>query len=79
MSMRLRSTVTIVDLELRVLVAYRAANGAYGKVPPMSVFDELLDLRLRLVALGRASLRDEAERQLSRRDENCCRPDPVRG
>lgn len=77
--MRLRSTVTIVDLELRVLVAYRAANGAYGEVPPMSVFDELLDLRLRLMAFDRASLRDGAERQFSRWDENFCRPDPVRG
>lgn len=54
--MRLRSTVVIVDLELRVLVAYRAANGVYGEVPPMTVFDELLDLRLHLMAAGRARL-----------------------
>lgn len=32
--MWLRSTVTIIDLELRVLVAYRAADGVYGDVPP---------------------------------------------
>lgn len=46
----LRSTVTIIDLELRVLVAYRAADGVYGDVPPMRVFDELLDQRLQLMA-----------------------------
>lgn len=48
--MRLRSTVEIVDLELRVLVAYRAAGGVHGEVPPMRVFDELLDARLVLMA-----------------------------
>ncbi len=49
--MWLRSTVTIIDLELRVLVAYRAADGVYGDVPPpMRVFDELLDQRLQLMA-----------------------------
>lgn len=48
--MRSRSTVSIIDLEMRVLVAYRAADGLYGEVPPMSVFDEMLDQRLRLMA-----------------------------
>ncbi len=62
--MRLRSTVTIIDLELRVLVAYRAADGVYGEVPPMSVFDELLDQRLRLMASGRASMNDGAAQRL---------------
>ena len=62
--MRLRSTVTIIDLELRVLVAYRAADGAYGDVPPMSVFDELLDQRLHLMASGRASMNDGAAQRL---------------
>lgn len=56
--MRLRSTVKVVDLELRLMVAYRAAEGLYGDVPPMSVFDELLDQRLQLMALdARASRR----------------------
>lgn len=62
--MRLRSTVTIIDLELRVLVAYRAADGVYGEVPPMSVFDELLDQRLHLMASGRASMYDGAGQRL---------------
>ncbi|MCG7598035.1 hypothetical protein [Mycobacterium sp. PSTR-4-N] len=50
--------MTIIDLELRVLVAYRAADGVYGEVPPMSVFDELLDQRLHLMASGGASTYD---------------------
>lgn len=62
--MRLHSTVKIIDLELRVLVAYRAAGGVYGEVPPVSVFDELLDLRLRLMASGRASVHDWAVQRL---------------
>ena len=62
--MRHRSTVTIIDLELRVLVAYRAADGLYGEVPPMSVFDELLDQRLHLMASGPASMNDAAAQRL---------------
>lgn len=50
--MRRRTTVTIIDLELRVMVAYRAADGAYGEVPPTSVFDSLLDERLKLMVPG---------------------------
>ncbi|OPX05898.1 hypothetical protein B1790_29970 [Mycobacterium sp. AT1] len=54
----------IIDLELRVLVAYRAADGVYGEVPPMSVFDELLDQRLHLMAFARASMHDGAAQRL---------------
>jgi hypothetical protein len=39
----------MIDLELRVLVAMRAANGDFGTaVPPIRRFDELLDQRLEL-------------------------------
>ncbi len=46
-------TVEVIDLELRVLVALRAADGEFGTpVPPMCRFDQLLDQRLQL-AWGR--------------------------
>jgi hypothetical protein len=42
-------TVEIIDLELRLLVALRAADGEFGtSIPPMQRFDELLDHRLTL-------------------------------
>lgn len=48
--MSVPATVEIIDLELRVLVALRAADGEFGTpVPPMCRFDHLLDQRLHLV------------------------------
>jgi len=42
-------TVETIDLQLRLLVALRAAKGDFGtSVPPTRLFDQLLDHRLTL-------------------------------
>lgn len=42
-------TVERIDVELRLLVALRAADGDFGTtVPSMRLFDQLLDHRLTL-------------------------------